>query len=71
METVKVIIETTLSKTIEMDVPSNLSLPEANQFVKQKLNEMIANNDPSLNLTLNDKKETYAKLNEYPIWIDL
>lgn len=71
METVKVIIETTLSKAIEMDVPSNLSLSEANQFVKQKLNEMIANNDPSLTLTLNDKKETYAKLNKYPIWIDL
>lgn len=71
MKKVKVIIESTLQKSIEIEVPGDMSIHEANSYVNQKLQELIENNDPSVAMSVNDTKTSFMKLSNYPIWIDL
>lgn len=71
MKKVKVIIESTLQKSIEIEVPGDMSIHEANSYVNQKLQELIENNDPSVAMSANDTKTSFMKLSNYPIWIDL
>lgn len=71
MKKVKVIIESTLQKSIEIEVPGDMSIHEANSYVNQKVQELIENNDPSVAMSVNDTKTSFMKLSNYPIWINL
>lgn len=71
MTKVKVIVESTLQKSVEIEVPGDMSVHEANSYVNQKLQELIENNDPSVTMTVDDTKTSFMKLSNYPIWIDL